>query len=251
MKARGAGGDPSTHPDPSRVSLDSWGSGGPGMGSGQRAPAPSEPGRAPFVRRRAAPYISGPDPCRGPAPNEPNPPRRANPRLRAGRTQDSAPSEPGRPGFVRLGATPCGAGPIHAGARRRANPRPGAERTRDSPPSGPGPRCRANPGMRLSFAAVRPRAGRAARPPVPARRRLAPGGPGRRRRANPGVRLWYASVQFRAGRGRGYPTSDRPRPTCQRVVMPLRGTRNPWKGRGARIHHDGRPLFSEQHWISS
>ena len=50
-------------------------------------------------------------------------------------------------------------GPIRAGARRRANPILGAERTRDSPPTGPGPRRRANPGVRLSFALVRDRAG--------------------------------------------------------------------------------------------
>ena len=43
---------------------------------------------------------------------------------------------------------------------RRADPGPGADRTRASPLVGPEPLRRANPGVRLSFASVRLRAGR-------------------------------------------------------------------------------------------
>ena len=137
---------------------------GPGPGRPATAPgepevlAPSEPGRPPWfgpVRLRAArppPGLAsaGRPTHSAPAPSGPEAPRRANPGVRLSFTK------------VRVRAAP---GPGAARSGRRAKPIPGAKRSQSPAPS------EANP----------PRRGRG---------------------ANPGVRLWYASVRPRAGRGR-------------------------------------------------
>jgi len=106
----------------------SCGSVRPGAPDRGRDPAPSEPG----------------------APGGPGPRRRANPRPGARRSQSPAPSEPERAGFVRDGAGPCG----------RADPASGPPRS-PSEPDVPAP---SGPGVRLSFAGGRLRAGRGVRP---------------------------------------------------------------------------------------
>ncbi len=152
-----------------------------GFGSGVGARSPGWPGR------RAA---------RAPAPSGPEARRRAKPIRRAERSQSPAPSEanPATRGAERTRA--CKKGALSFGnirrvgpdrrrrrrpkpiPRRRPKPIPGAERSQFPAPTEADSRRRANPGVRLRFAAVRLRAGRGrdARPRA-ARDRIAKGHP--------------------------------------------------------------------------
>ena len=229
------------HPSSGGVPLDSGGPGGPGLGPGRRASAPSEPGRASSVRHRAAPCGMG-GPCGPPdragslhpASNGPNP-------RRAGRTRAAAPSEPERTPFVRPRAAsrPGRPGPrlpatglptrrADPSTPRRPNPRPGAERTRRSPsvrhraaPCGTGGspiRAGSPPG-----APNEPNRPRRTNPSLPAERTRDPAP------SEPDGRLRFASVRDRAGPdpGPGARLRIGRRADCQRpsLIIAIRGRR--------------------------
>ncbi len=209
------------------IPLDSGGSGGPGMGAGRRADPPSGPGRP----LRANPGVQGPHAF----------------------VRESSPGSPG----------PAAPGPSEANPRGRAKPIPGADRSQSPAPSEANPapsRRRANPGVQEGRCFVRECPPRGPGPAAPAPNEANPPAPSeakRRRRPKPISRAERSQSPAPSepgrpplvhrgaspcGTGPGCPTSDRPRPDCQRApdiivsgrpgVLRIRGgMRNRFPGR--------------------